>query len=196
MDIILYLLTYVNDKRKIIGQLLNFICRYIPLKQWAFDDSHSPKYQKLKIDILPKIISYQQDWTWKDLILYYQKRYGKTIKKKEPTAYNNHMIKSHSLLIPEIPVYLLSAFSVWLVDIPQDNLPRLHQPIDPLCPKNRPVPDKQNRYWRSIKSPNQVPLLSKEYFAPTLQSTDCHISPKYDDPCLSVHTVMCHSYSK
>ena len=80
MNIILYLLTYINYQRKIIGQLLNFICRYIPLKQWAFDDSHSPKYQKFKIDILPKIISYQQDWTWKDLILYYQKRYGKTIK--------------------------------------------------------------------------------------------------------------------
>ena len=50
MDIILYLLNYINYQRKIIGQLLNFICRYIPLKQWAFDDSHSPKYQKFKID--------------------------------------------------------------------------------------------------------------------------------------------------
>ena len=80
MDIILYLLNYINYQRKIIGQLLNFICRYIPLKQWAFDDSHSPKYQKFKVDKLPKIISYQQDWTWKDLIPYYQKRYGKTIK--------------------------------------------------------------------------------------------------------------------
>ena len=82
MDIILYLLNYINYQRKIIGQLLNFICRYIPLKQWAFDDSHSPKYQKFKVDKLPKIISHQQDWTWKYLIPYYQnqKRYGKTIK--------------------------------------------------------------------------------------------------------------------
>ena len=80
MDIILYLLNYINCQRKIIGQLLNFICRYIPLKQWAFDDSHSLKYQKFKVDKLPKIISCQQDWTWKDLIPYYQKRYGKTIK--------------------------------------------------------------------------------------------------------------------
>ena len=71
MDIILYLLNYINYQRKIIGQLLNFICRYIPLKQWAFDDSHSPKYQKFKVVKLPKIISYQQDWTWKDLIPYY-----------------------------------------------------------------------------------------------------------------------------
>ena len=71
MDIILYLLNYINYQRKIIGQLFNFICRYIPLKQWAFEDSHSPKYQKFKIDKLPKIIFYQQDWTWKDLIPYY-----------------------------------------------------------------------------------------------------------------------------
>lgn len=53
---------------------------HIPLKQWAFDDSHSPKYQKFKIDKLPRIISYEQDWKWNDLIPYYKKRYGKTIK--------------------------------------------------------------------------------------------------------------------
>lgn len=80
MDIILYLLNYIKYQNKIIGQLLNFICRYIPLKQWAFDDSHSPKYQKFKIDELPKIISFKQDWEWTDLISYYKQRYNKTIK--------------------------------------------------------------------------------------------------------------------
>lgn len=80
MDIILYLLHYIKYQNKIIGQLLNFICRYIPLKQWAFDDSHSPKYQKFKIDELPKIISFKQDWEWTDLIFYYKQRYNKTIK--------------------------------------------------------------------------------------------------------------------
>ena len=80
MNIILYLFDYIKYQQKIIGQLLNFICRYIPLKQWAFDDSHSPKYQKFKIDELPRIISYEQDWKWNDLISYYEKRYGKTIK--------------------------------------------------------------------------------------------------------------------
>ena len=79
MNIILYLLQIIQDQYKIIGQLLNFICRYIPLKQWAFDDSHSPKYQKFKIDQLPKIISYKQEWDWKDLISYYEQRYHKTI---------------------------------------------------------------------------------------------------------------------
>ena len=38
----------------------NFICRYIPLKQWVFDDSHSPKYQNFKIDKLPKLIYYEK----------------------------------------------------------------------------------------------------------------------------------------
>ena len=69
MDIILYLLNYINYQRKILGQLLNFICRYIPLKQWAFDDSHSPKYQKFKIDELPKILHYEP-WDYRLLLPY------------------------------------------------------------------------------------------------------------------------------
>ena len=80
MNIILYLLNFIKYQQKIICQILNFICKYIPLKQWAFDDSHSPKYQKFKVDVLPRIISYEQDWKWNDLIPYYETRYGKTIK--------------------------------------------------------------------------------------------------------------------
>ena len=80
MDIILYLLQYIKYQHKIICRLLNFICRYIPLKQWAFDDSHSPKYQKYKVDMLPRIISFEQEWNWQDLISYYKKRYGKSLK--------------------------------------------------------------------------------------------------------------------
>ena len=80
MDIILHLIQLIQYQYKIIGQLLNFICKYIPLKQWAFDDSHSPEYQKFKIDELPRIISYEQDWQWDNLISYYEKRYGKTVK--------------------------------------------------------------------------------------------------------------------
>ncbi|MFQ9703496.1 MAG: hypothetical protein ACLR0U_17485 [Enterocloster clostridioformis] len=52
MDIILYLLQTIQDLYRQNCWLINFICRYIPLKQWAFDDSHSPKYQKFKIDEL------------------------------------------------------------------------------------------------------------------------------------------------
>lgn len=79
MNIITYLLHIIQFQHKQICWLLNFICRYIPLKQWAFDDSHSPKYQKFKIDELPRIVSFRQDWTYKDLIPYFQERYGKKI---------------------------------------------------------------------------------------------------------------------
>lgn len=76
MNIILYLLNIIQYQQKQICWLLNFICRYIPLKQWAFDDSHSPKYQKFKIDKLPKIIYYEK-WDYKEYIPYLEWKYGK-----------------------------------------------------------------------------------------------------------------------
>jgi transposase-like protein/uncharacterized protein YbaR (Trm112 family) len=75
MDIILYLLTTIQEQYKTICWLLNFICKYIPLKQWAHDDSHSPKYQKFKTDILPVIVNYTQEWDYNDLLAYYLERY-------------------------------------------------------------------------------------------------------------------------
>ena len=80
MDIILYLVTIIQQLYNNYCWLLNFVCRYIPLKQWAFDDSHSPKYQKYKVDELPRIQPYKQDWDWKDLISYYKAHYGKVLK--------------------------------------------------------------------------------------------------------------------
>lgn len=79
MNIILYLIQLIQYQHKQICWLLNFICRYIPLRQWAFDDSHSPKYQKFKIDQLPKIIHYEI-WDYKDYIPYLEWKYGKKIK--------------------------------------------------------------------------------------------------------------------
>ena len=80
MDIILYLIQLIQHLYKQNCWLVLFICKYIPLKQWAHDDSKSPAYQKFKIDELPRIISYEQDWKWNDLIPYFEQRYGKTIK--------------------------------------------------------------------------------------------------------------------
>lgn len=80
MDIITYLLSIIQQQYKTICWLLNLLCRFIPLKQWDFDDSHSPKYQKFKIDELPKIQPYCQDWSYKELLPYWHIRYGKTIK--------------------------------------------------------------------------------------------------------------------
>ena len=79
MNIILYLLHYIQYQQRIIRYLFSFICRYSPLRQWAFDDSHSPKYQKFKTDALPLITDFRQDWTYKELIPYFEKRYGKKI---------------------------------------------------------------------------------------------------------------------
>lgn len=80
MDIIQYLLSIIQYLYQQNCWLLNFIFRYLPLKQWAFDDSHSPKYQKLKTDLLPLLTDFRQDWTYKELIPYFEKRYGKKIR--------------------------------------------------------------------------------------------------------------------
>ena len=69
MNIILYLLQTIQYLYQQNRWLLSFICKYIPLKQWAFDDSQSPKYQKFKVDLLPKIVFHQQEWDWQDLNL-------------------------------------------------------------------------------------------------------------------------------
>ena len=63
---------------QIILYLFNFICKYIPLKQWWFDDSNSPKYQKFKVDE-PPIIIQREVWFYKDFISYIKWRYGYVI---------------------------------------------------------------------------------------------------------------------
>ena len=80
MDIIQYLLSVIQYLYQQNCWLISFICRYIPLKQWAFDDSHSPKYQKFKVDELPKVQIIQQEWDWRLLIPYFERRYGVKIK--------------------------------------------------------------------------------------------------------------------
>ena len=78
-SIILHLLTIIQYQYRQICWLILFIAKYIPLKQWAFDDSHSPKYQKFKTDILPKVIAYETiEYQW--LLEYYKLRYGKVVK--------------------------------------------------------------------------------------------------------------------
>lgn len=66
MNIILYLLNIIQQLYKQNYFLIQLLCKYIPLKQWAFDDSHSPKYQKFKIDKLPidHIIQTRMELDW------------------------------------------------------------------------------------------------------------------------------------
>ena len=80
MNIIQYLLSVIQYLYQQNCWLINFICRYIPLKQWAFDDSHSPKYQKFRVDELPKVQIIQQEWDWRLLIPYFEHRYNLRIK--------------------------------------------------------------------------------------------------------------------
>lgn len=62
MDIISLLLEINQYYYSIICQLLLFICRFIPLRQWAHDELHSPKYQKFKTDKLPIIKKFERKY--------------------------------------------------------------------------------------------------------------------------------------
>ena len=89
VDIILYLLQLIQQLYQQNIWLTEFICKYIPLKQWAFDDSHSPKYQKFKIDELPIVVEPLPKLNWKKIIAEYPASHnGKTLKpinrKKDP----------------------------------------------------------------------------------------------------------------
>lgn len=75
MDIIQYLLSVIQYLYQQNCWLIAFICRYIPLKQWAYDDAHSPEYQKFKTDILPKIIPVERK-DWKHLLREYQRTHN------------------------------------------------------------------------------------------------------------------------
>src|SRR5690554_379862 len=77
--IISYLLLIIQYQNQQIYSLLLFIAKYIPLKQWAHDEIHSPKYQKFKTDRLPIIQEfYKQDWEF--ILQYYKWKYKKTLK--------------------------------------------------------------------------------------------------------------------
>ncbi len=73
-NIILYLLTIIQEQYQQICWLILFICKYIPLKQWAHDEIYSPKYQKFKTDELPLIEVIRKNWDWDFLIDYYRWR--------------------------------------------------------------------------------------------------------------------------
>jgi transposase-like protein/uncharacterized protein YbaR (Trm112 family) len=78
-SIITYLFLYNQYLLKIISQLILFIAKYIPLKQWAFEDSHSSKYQKFKVDKLPKIIRFEKV-DYQLLLAYYKYKYNKSVR--------------------------------------------------------------------------------------------------------------------
>ena len=107
VNIILYLIEIIKYLYQQNCWLINFICKYIPLKQWAFDDTHSPKYQKLKVDELPKIIYRKQDWQWQDLIKYYELRYNRLL--------------SLSIIVPNL-TFLKTAVVLYVMQLPSSSI--------------------------------------------------------------------------
>ena len=79
--IIHYLLQLIQALYQQNILLLNLISKYIPLKQWAFDDSNSPKYQKFKVDELPVIEEPLPKLSWKKIVADY------------PSSHNGKMLK-------------------------------------------------------------------------------------------------------
>ena len=94
-SIIHYLLIQNQYLLQIISYLCNFICKFIPLKQFVFDVSNSPKYQKFKVDKPPLIKKHINVWYYKDFIAYIKWRYDydiKPVKRRSVCDIPNHYI--------------------------------------------------------------------------------------------------------
>ena len=94
MDIILYLLQLIQYLYQQNCWLINFICKYIPLKQWAFDDAHSPKYQKFKIDEIPIVKEPLPKLKWKKIIAEYPASHNGKILKPIRRKTDPHLSKN------------------------------------------------------------------------------------------------------
>lgn len=79
-SIIQYLLIQNQYLLQIISFLFKFICKYIPLRQWIFDDSNSSEYQKFKVDEPPLIKKPVEVWHYKDFLTYIKWKYDIVIK--------------------------------------------------------------------------------------------------------------------
>ena len=79
-SIIQYLLIQNQYLVQIISFLFKFICKYIPLRQWIFDDFNSPEYQKFKVDEPPLIEKPIEVWYYKDFLAYIKWKYDVVIK--------------------------------------------------------------------------------------------------------------------
>ena len=77
-SIVTYLLAYNQYLLQIISYLLKFILKYIPLKK-LLDDTDNPKYNKFKVDKLPKIYRFEKV-DYQLLIGYYEYMDGKPFK--------------------------------------------------------------------------------------------------------------------
>ena len=125
-NIILHLLYFIQYQQQQICWLLHFICRYIPLKQWAFDDSNSPKYQRFKIDKLPVMKTFiKQDWQF--LLEYYLWKYGKPLNRFS-VATKNPFPKIPSVLYVVLPITI---FTITMAAMDSTNVKSVAKPSVP-----------------------------------------------------------------
>ena len=104
-SIINFLLLYIQYLENNIKWLVLMLARYMPLGQMAYDDSHSPEYQKFKVDKLPVIIKFEkQDWRF--LLAYYEWKYGK-LKKPIKHRKGNEVCESVSCPRCEAPHFYI-----------------------------------------------------------------------------------------
>lgn len=91
------LVRYIQYLEENIRWMLQLIARYLPLRQMAFDDSHSPEYQKFKTDKLPIVVKFvKQDYVF--WLEYYKWRYGKPVK---PISRRNGHSISEEIICPK-----------------------------------------------------------------------------------------------
>lgn len=95
-SIVTYLLIQNQSLINIIYLLLTLMAKYIPLRQWAFEDSNSPNYNKFKLDKLPTIIHFEKV-DYQLLLAYYNHKYNKVIK---PVSRRNGRTISEHLSCP------------------------------------------------------------------------------------------------
>ena len=109
-SIITHLILYIQYLHKIIYDLILFISKNIPLGQMSFDESNNPKYQKLKVDKLPKIIKFEKV-DYQLLLAYYKHKYNKTIKAVSVEMERPYLLK---LSAPNV-VSLMTIFMITIV---------------------------------------------------------------------------------
>ena len=111
--IIPLLLAHIQELNKQILFLFNFIIKYIPLKFKDKDDSlFSPKYNKLKVDKLPKLVI-NEKLDYKVLLDQYLKEHDKPL---EEYKTNPEKFKLHYLYRE----FKINFFKVDLYSMPQN----------------------------------------------------------------------------
>lgn len=126
-SIIQHLLFQNQYLLQVISFLFKFICKYIPLRQWVFDDSNSPDYQKFKVDEPPLIkkqkLLPQERWNYKDFMAYIKWKYNVVITPVKRRGDCN---------IPDD--YICPHCSHTLVAKKDRKFFRIHKCVNPKCP--------------------------------------------------------------